>query len=339
MVPALDAKDAKDGKVDAETRFGSGKAAPHQDETLGWLLDPANPSARYLTLTRVLDRPEDDPDVLSSRVAIPQSGPARAILRAQYPQGYWMHPGIGYSPRYRATVWQLLFLAQLGIERTEAIDRAVEHLFEANQREDGAFRASTELDDTPVCLNGSLLWALERLGYGDAPQVARAWTWLADDVRRRGFICTVPDRKVCGHDDRAECRWGTVKVLWAANAVLAERRNSAVVELRGAVAERLLADPPHAGRDSPLWFRLTFPLAHTADLVQWLSVLVDAGCGDDPRLPHAYQWLETRQLPDGAWPLERIPGKMWADFGDVGEPNKWVTIRVLALERQQLPRL
>jgi hypothetical protein len=246
-------------------------------------------------------------------------------MLAQYPQGYWMHPGIGYSPRYRATVWQILFLAQLGAGRSESLDRAVGHLFEANQREDGAFRASKGRHDTPASLNGSLLWALETLGYGDAAEVGRAWSWLAQRVEDRGFGATFGNGEVS--------RWGAVKVLWAANAVLEGQQMGAAERLRDAAVQALLDAPPDPVRDDPRWFQLTFPLARSADLLQWLAVLLEAGCGDDPRLEVAWSWLARKRLPDGRWPLERVPGKLWADFGELGRPNKWITLRALALSR------
>jgi hypothetical protein len=293
--------------------------------TLRWLLEPSAPSARYLTLTRILSRQEEDPQVLASRAAIPQASPARDILLAQYPQGYWMHSGIGYSPRYRATVWQILFLAQLGMARCDSLDRAVGHLFETNQREDGAFRASKEPRDTPTCLNGSLLWALEVLGYGDAAEVGSAWSWLAQQVEDYGFGATYAGGEMCP--------WGPVKVLWAVNAVAEGRHRAAVESLRGAAVNSLLDAAPDPERDDPRWFRLTYPLAHSADLLQWVAVLMGAGCRDDSRVEAAWSWLTRRRLPDGRWPLERVPGKAWADFGDVGRPNKWVTLRALALSR------
>lgn len=292
---------------------------------LSWLLDPGNPSARYLALTRLLSRSPDDPDVSASRARISQTSPARDILRAQYPQGYWMHPGVGYSPRYRATLWQILFLAQLGMEAGEVLDRAVGHLLDANQRDDGAFRASKEPGDAPACLNGNLLWALETLGYGDSPPVRRAWAWLARVVEQYGLGATYPDGR--------PCPWGAVKVLWATNAVPEHRSTGAVRMLRRTAAELLLSSPPRPTRDDPVWFQLTFPLAHSADLLQWLEVLVDGGYGDDPRLDAARAWVADKKLPDGTWPLERIPGRQWADFGAVDEPNKWVTIRALAVGR------
>lgn len=287
-----------------------------QDRTVAWLLEPGNPSARYLTLTRLLGRRKDAPEVRTSREAIPHVEPARDILRAQYPQGYWMHPGIGYSPRYRATVWQILILAQLGMGRCPSLDRSIEHLFEENQRQDGAFRASKEQGDTPIWLNGSLLWALETLGYGGLSRVADAWSWLGREVETQGL----------GRAGSA----GAVKVLWAVDAVPPARRRGEMRGLERTASQWVLNYLPDAAAEDSAGRRLTFPLTEGADLLQWMEVLVDAGYGEDPRLSGAWTWLASLRRPDGAWPLERVPGKLWADFGEPGQPNKWITIRALA---------
>jgi hypothetical protein len=295
------------------------------DDVLAWLLEPRNPSARYLVLMQLLHRSADDPDVLAAQRTIRRAAPARDILQAQYPQGYWMHTGIGYSPRCRATLWQILFLAQLGMGRNAALDRAVKHVFDANQREDGAFRASKEWGDTPACLNGSLLWALETLGYGDAAAVRQAWSWLAGTVADYGLAATYADGKACP--------WAGVKVLWAVNAVPEGRRTPEMRMLGETVARLLLSELPDPARDDDRWFRLTFPLAHSADLLQWLAVLAGAGYGEDERIDPARSWLAGKRLADGTWPLERSPGKRWADFGAMDEPNKWVTLRALSVGR------
>jgi len=86
------------------------------EQVLRWLLEPDNPSARYLTLRTLLGRSDQEDDVLAARAAIPRTPPARAILQAQYPAGYWIKPDRGYSPRYKATIWQLIFMADLGAE-------------------------------------------------------------------------------------------------------------------------------------------------------------------------------------------------------------------------------
>ena len=42
--------------------------------------------------------------------------PIASILAAQHPDGYWEKPGPGYATKYRGTVWQLIFLDQLGAD-------------------------------------------------------------------------------------------------------------------------------------------------------------------------------------------------------------------------------
>ncbi len=305
-----------------------GEAWP-RDPVLTWLLEPSNPSARTLTLTELLGRPDDDRDVLTSRAAIPSTRPARDILLAQYPQGYWMHPGIGFSPRYRATVWQIIFLAQLGMTRSAPLERAVEHLFQANQREDGAFRASKEAGDTPACLNGALLRALETLGFGDAEPVRRAWSWLADTVDRYGLAST--------YSDGVACPCGAAHVLWATGAVPEGRQDPMVGRLSQSAVEVLLENPPQVipsgssapRQESQAGVALTFPLADRADPLHWMSVLVEAGYGADGRVRGIRRWVKDKMLPDGTWLLERTPGPQWATYGAPGEGNKWVTLRAL----------
>ena len=300
-------------------------------DTLDWLLDREDPSPRYLALTTLLGKDEESAVVRAARAGIPRNPPAVDILQAQFPQGYWMHPGIGASPRYRATLWQILFLAQLGLGRCGPLDRAVDHIFSANQRKDGAFRASKEPGDAPIDLNASLLWALETMGYGDETEVRSAWRWIVEEVERR-----------MGESRRQpQASPWKVKVVWALNARLGGKdrarsdstgRDGAQLDaLRARLAESLLARRATPDTSDAPRFGLIFPLMEGADLLQWLTVLVDAGYGDDLRLRPTRVWLEERQRPDARWPLDRIPGKLWADVGAPGEPNKWITIRALAV--------
>ena len=112
-------------------------------EVLPWLLEPGNPSARYLTLVHLLDMPADDPDVVAAREAIPTCRPASDILDAQWPSGYWIQPGVGYSPRHKATTWQVVFLAWLGASCTEPLRRACLHILDHGRLPDGRFSAYT----------------------------------------------------------------------------------------------------------------------------------------------------------------------------------------------------
>jgi hypothetical protein len=154
------------------------------DDPTPWLLepDPDNPGVRYFALRDLFDRPEQDPEIQAARVAIMATGPVPAILDAQYPDGYWVKPGGGYSPKYRSTVWQIIFLAELGADPSdERVRRGCEYLLDHSIASNGAF----SVNQKPVpsgcihCLNGNLIHALNRLGYADDPRVQAALDWQA----------------------------------------------------------------------------------------------------------------------------------------------------------------
>ena len=153
-------------------------------DPIPWLLqpDPDNRGVRYFALRDLLDVPEDAPEVHQAQAAIMTRGPVPVILDAQQSDGFWVKPGSGYSPKYRGTVWQVIFLADLGADAAdERVRRGCEYLLSHSIAANGGFSALQR----PVpsgcipCLNGNLLCALLRLGYGDAPRVQTALDWQA----------------------------------------------------------------------------------------------------------------------------------------------------------------
>ncbi len=311
-------------------------------DPLPWLLEPDNPSARYLALTRLLDQAPDSPDALAARSAIPNSDPARSILDAQFagldaaggPSGYWIKPDLGYSPKYRSTVWQIIFLAQLGAPAVKPIRRACDYVLDHSRyladrhgRKDGRFTASKGRQGAINCLNGNLLWALQRLGFGDDPRLAEAREATAGAIDRHGFGCR--------YNDNLACAWGAVKVLRAFLEAAADQRTPIVEGAIDQATTLLLSVPlleasyPAARAVSPRWFQLCFPLGFNCDILEAMGALMLAGQADHPHMQDAVEWLVSKQGADGKWALERVPGKMWTSFGTVGQPNKWVTIRAL----------
>ena len=103
------------------------------DDPLPWLLepDPANPGVRYFTLRDLLDRPTDDLELRQAQADVMLTGPARAILDAQVPDGYWNKPGAGYGPKYTGTVWSVIFLAMFGADgRDPAVRRGCDYVLD-----------------------------------------------------------------------------------------------------------------------------------------------------------------------------------------------------------------
>src|SRR3972149_369840 len=107
-------------------------------DPLPWLLEDETPAVRRGALRRLLDRPEDDAEVVAACNAAMRADPIAAILAAQQPEGYWVKPGAGYGPKYLGTVWQVIFLDQLGADGKDSrIRAACEYVLSHTQTESG----------------------------------------------------------------------------------------------------------------------------------------------------------------------------------------------------------
>jgi hypothetical protein len=311
---------------------------------LPWLLEPdaPNPGVRYFALRYLLDRPADDADVIAAQADVMRQGPVPAILENQEDDGFWVKPGPGYLPKYRSTVWSLLFLAQLGCDgRDERVRRTIEYVFEHTQAKNGAFSVSGTPGMAVHCLWGNLVRALLDLGVRDddrltwaIDRLARSVTgddygkYLKGGVQGPGFVCSANYGLPCG--------WGAVRVLWALNAVPVDERTPAVESAITACVDFLLshdvarAEYPHKERINSSWFKLGYPLGYVTDVLLNLEALTEAGVVDDPRVEAAAAWLLSKQAEPGRWNLEyTYNGKTWVDVETKGDPSKWVTLRAL----------
>jgi hypothetical protein len=326
---------------------------------LGWLLEPSSPAVRSLALRQLLDCPADDPDVKTSRRAAMAADPIASILAAQEPEGYWQKPGPGYATKYRGTVWQLIFLDQLGADPDDPrVRRACEYVLSHSQAETGGFGASGAVGARPPppshvihCLNGNLLRALIGFGWLEDPRLTRAVEWQAravtgDGVMRWYASGTCGPGFACAANDKLRCAWGAVKALHGLARIPVGGRSAEVTDAIEAGVDFLLSrDPARAdypagwgnARPSGSWFKLGFPSGYVADVLQNLEVLAELGYAQDPRLANAIDWLLAKQDPSGRWKNENAyNGKTWVDFERQGQPSKWVTLRACRFLRAAL---
>lgn len=272
------------------------------------LAEHAHPSVRFLALTELLGRPCDDDEVRAAQAAIPAVPPVRSILDAQYPAGHWMHTGLGIAPHYRATAWQILFLAQFGVGRIPQVERAVEALLAYNPGDRGAFRVQRERAGASPALTAALLWALARLGFRNDSRLEAAWSWLQS---RREVLADNP-----------------AAAVWTLRAAAAWERRVLLDAAVAAVTVLLRID------SGALMTRLTFPLVDWPDRLAALEALTEVGLAPDRVAPDALNELMERQGADGCWPLDHVPGRLWWNPGPVGESHPWVTLRALKVVRR-----
>ncbi len=314
--------------------MSSDRRAVLRGDPIPWLLEADNPSVRAFTLTDILDRPADDPEVIAAREAIMHSRPVQEILAAQYPAGYWIKPDVGYSPRYRATIWQVMFLADLGATCTEPIARACEHVLAHTYLSDvGLFSAHKQATGTFPCLNGNLLRALWHFGYGAHPVVQQVAETLARKVVEERFCCRCEAME--RGEGRLPCAWGCIKVLRGFAVIPYGIRSPAIETAIAHGVDFLLsydlvrADYPYAQEIGDLWWRFGFPLGYAADALEALEGLAAHGAADDPRLVPVFERVVEKQDSRGRWLLETTLERTWTKFEEVGQPSKWVTLRAL----------
>jgi hypothetical protein len=325
-------------------------------DPLPWLLEEETPAVRHLALRHLLDQPEDAPLVGQARAAAMQTDPIASILAAQQPEGFWVKPGPGYTPKYRGTVWQLIFLDQLGADGTDAQVRATcDYVLSHSQARTGGF-ASWEGGSRPVappppslaihCLNGNLLRALIGFGWLEDERVQRAIDWQARSITGEDFSdyylsgTSGPGFR-CKSNEHLPCAWGAIKGLLALARIPSEQRAQHVERaIRQGAAFLLSCDPSTAAypagwanvEPSPSWFKLGFPSGYTADLLQNLTVLCELGFAKDIHLESAIEWLLRQQEPSGRWRNQSVSaGKMWVEIDREGQESKWVTLRACSV--------
>ncbi len=323
-----------------------------KEDSLPWLLQGDTPAVRHLALQKLLDQPKDGPLVQQARAAAMQTDPIASILAAQQSEGFWVKPGPGYTPKYRGTVWQLIFLDQLGADGIDPrIQAACEYVLSHSQAKTGGFGAwegGSRPDAPPPpslvihCLSGNLLRALIGFGFLEDERAQQAIDWLARSITGDGITTyyrsgTSGPGFCCGSNEQLPCAWGAIKALLALARIPAGQRSPKVQQaIEQGVAFLFSNDPASAAypagwgntAPSPLWFKPGFPLGYTADLLQTLEVLCELGFAKDARLEGAMQWLLSLQEPSGRWRNQStFPGKTWGEIDRQGDLSKWVTLR------------
>lgn len=320
--------------------------------SLDWLLEPDTPEIRHLALRDLAD-PAPAPDVLdAARKAAHRTGNIPTILDAMHPDGYWERPGAGYNPKYRSAVWSITLLAQLGasVDEDERIGIGCANLLDHNLADGGQFSTNKAPSGTVDCLQGNLCWALTELGCRDA-RLEKAYEWMTRSVTGEGVAPrTDKAAKVryyaykcgpgfaCSANLDLPCAWGAAKVMLALSKVEPVNRSPLMqAAIQAGVDFFFSIDPADGTYPSGMgkapsrdWWKFGFPVFYITDLLQVAEVLVDLGYGTDQRMQRLLDLVRSKQDDRGRWPLEYdYLGKTWGDYGQKGQPNKWVTLRAL----------
>jgi hypothetical protein len=305
---------------------------------LEWLLEAEQPSVRYRTLTQVLGRPENDPEVIEARRRIPEVGWVAEILSERKLGGWWGDGTSLYRPKYLSTNWKLLVLADLGVTReTPGIEESAELWMSRFASRDGAFGVSPSSGH--LCVAGNTARALVQFGFGSDPRVRSAFEWLAKTADPKGGWS-------CFGSGRNLDSWEGLSAF----AVYPRAEWSpAMREAVERSAEFFLERELHRQGDRyEPWFRFHYPVHYYYDLLVGLDLLTALGYGGDPRLAYALSVLADKRRPDGRWAMDALhpdveggiaewfakhPRQRPTPWGleTPGRPSKMITLRALTV--------
>ena len=309
---------------------------------LDWLLEDEQPSVRYLALTQLLEKAENDPEVKDARNAIPEKGWAADILAKQQPGGFWVAEESFYKPKYFSTNWMLLILSDLGLTKKDPrIASACEQWIKKFSKPDGGF-AMEGSKTGHLCTNGNTARALVKFGYSEHPKVKSAFEWLVKNAAELGgWSCFGSGRNLDSWEGMsAFAEYPRQK--WTKNMKL-------VVEK---ATEFYLERELHKQGDHyEPWYRFHYPVHYYYDLLVGLEFMTALGYTKDARLRHAVGVLKKKKGAGGRWNLDAVHPDVEGGMGEwyakhpkqapqpfslegEGEPSKMITLRaMLVLKR------
>jgi len=314
-----------------------------------WLLEPDDPTIRYLSLIHLEGLAPDNPLVREAKARIMLQGTVPEILSRQAGDGSWYEGDRFYTDKYKGSVWNLLLLAELYADKEDpSVKKACEYVLDQSQdRESHGFsiqyspRFQGGLPSMVIpCLTGNMVYSLNRLGFGSDQRVKNAIEWIvkyqrADD----GLYRDEPDAKYLRLSEcfgRHSCHMGVVKSLKALAEIPEAMSSPEIKEKIQQLAEYLLSH--HLYKKShdlesmakPGWLRFGFPLMYQTDILEILEIFMQLGIRD-PRMEAALEIVRNK-ADSGTWILENsFNGKTTVAIETKGKPSKWITLKAMRI--------
>ncbi len=313
------------------------------DTVVDWLLEPSQPSVRYLTLTRLLGRRESDSQLRRARSAIAMTGWVPELLRRRHPEGWWGHTRHWLEPRFTGTHWNMLALADLGASRDiPEVETSAEYWM-GNSPLQGGGVGGFGKGKGHHCYTANMARALIRMGYEDDPRVRKTMEWLVETAHPKGGWS-------CRYAKNGPAESRTLDA-WEGLAAFAEYpRSKWTADMHECVdraAEFYLERELHRqGERYEPWYRFHWPNHYYYDLLVGADCLTALGHAGDPRLRFALDLVRSKRRADGRWNHDADqtdpdpesakwfaanPGKrpVPLTIEAPGKPSKMVTLRSL----------
>jgi hypothetical protein len=283
-----------------------------------WLLDPANPSARALTLRDVFHR--SGPALQAEFDRLLDWPPIRA-LRAHWNRlNFWGRSTMPYYGSSMGNFGTLYLLAQLGVPRFDEVEPVCESLLQHGRRDDGRFAPAFATGAPWLCYTGMALQVMWHFGFGDDLRTRSAWAAMIQAILLR------PELLACSIAG-GMCFHGLVKALAALLSAPPEQRSADDQEAIEVLSERLINHPfDFEGDDAP-WLQWTFPRYYNSDLIEYCHVMAQTPYRAHHRLEQLVRRLMTFQTEQGRW--RKMEATPVLPEERIYHPSRWLTYEVV----------
>lgn len=302
-------------------------------DTIDWLLG-GDPAIRWQVLRDL--QGADPAKVAAERARVAREGWGARLLAARGDDGQWA--GGAHFPKteptrpgqpWTSTAHVLTELRLLGVDPADASVRAA--------IADVARVTRWEYDDEPFfegevepCINAALV--TNALYFG-VPVDAVVERLLGERMEDGGWNCEQEHGSVRSSFDT------TIGVLEALAAFEREHDDPRVREARlsgeAYLLERRLMRRRSTGEiPKPTYTQLAFPPRHEYDVLRALEHFRSVGAEVDDRMAEALDLVRSKRRDAGTWALDVVHGgDAVNDYGPVGEPNRWITLKALRVLR------
>ena len=269
------------------------------------------------------------------------------IFAAQNENGFWKvlskthkyYPDyLHYVPNFRATLWTLITLADLGYDKNDKrikgpLEKIKDHFFDP---EFGIY--SLKEDHFPIpCLNGNLVYLDCYFNGKPSEKSLKALDFFYRYQRFDDGEYDTPKNKFCSNTScygKHSCYWGIVKLFKGISFLPHQYRTKEIKDLLDRCIRYVLLHKVCYSSHKPdrimiqKMDRLTFPNMYKSDFLEILWLLKREQVQSDALKP-ALELLKSKQQKDGFWHLERKIHNMHTSIGQVNRPNLFITNRAI----------
>ena len=292
------------------------------DAFIDWLLD-SDPSIRWQVMRDLTDTPAQV--IAAERARVTSEGWGLTLLEQQRPDGQW---GDGVvHPFWWTNMYSLLFLRDLGVDPANARVRSAIDLVRDNVTWGPEFGNSPFFEgEVEPCINGRVVALGAYFGVRSDRLVDRL---LGEELADGGWNCEAERGSVRSSFHTTICVLEGLlayeEAFGATSAVTDARRRGEEYLLE----RRLLRRLSTGEIIKPEWTQLAFPTLWHYDVLRGLDYFRAARRQPDARLDEAFAIVRERRQSDGRWLLDvRHKHTLYEEMGgEVGEINRWVTLR------------